>query len=171
MQYHHCHYRVKIKRYRHTRTQAITANNIMNRNFKAHRPLEKLVTDITYIPFGSKMLYLSSIIDLYNGESIAYTLRDTQDVSSVVDTRNQLPDIHESCILHSDQGSVYTSKEYQIHTKNKGITMSMSKKGTPTDNAPIESFDSSLKCETFYLNPELKSSTEIVSQTVIEYIQ
>ena len=49
--------------------------------------------------------------------------------------------------------------------------MSMSKKGTPADNAPIESFHSSLKCETFYLNPELKSSTEIVSQTVIEYIQ
>jgi len=49
--------------------------------------------------------------------------------------------------------------------------MSMSKKGTPADNALIELFHSSLKCETFYLNPELKSSTENVSQTVIEYIQ
>ena len=105
MQHHHCQCRVKIKRYRHTRAQTITANNIMNRNFKAHRPLEKLVTDITYIPFGSKMLYLSPIMDLYNGEIIAYTLRDKQDVSSVLDTLNQLPDIHESCILHSDQGS------------------------------------------------------------------
>jgi len=171
MQLHHCQCHVKIKRYCHTGIQAITANIIVNRNFKAHRSLENLVTDITYIPFGSKMLYLSSIIDLYNGESIAYTLRDTQDVSSVVDTWNQLPDIHESCILHSNQGSVYTSKGYQLHIKNKGITMSISQKGTPTDNAPIESFHSSLKCETFYLNPELKSSTEILSQTVIEYIQ
>ena len=80
MQYHHCHYRVKIKRYRHTRTQAITANNIMNRNFKAHRPLEKLVTDIAYLPFVSKILYLSSITDSYNKEIIKYALRGKHDV-------------------------------------------------------------------------------------------
>ena len=49
--------------------------------------------------------------------------------------------------------------------------MSMSCKGTPADNAPIESFHASLKCETFELNPELKSSTEIVSQTVIDYLK
>lgn len=49
--------------------------------------------------------------------------------------------------------------------------MSMSRKGTPADNAPIESFHSILKSETFYRFPELKSSTEIISQTVINFIQ
>lgn len=49
--------------------------------------------------------------------------------------------------------------------------MSMSRKGIPADNASIESFHSSLKCETFELNPELKSSTEIVLQTVVDYIK
>ena len=66
---------------------------------------------------------------------------------------------------------MYTSSAYQINVKNKSITMSMSRKGTPADNAPIESFHSSLKSETFYLYPELYSSTEIVSQTVINHIK
>lgn len=171
MQRHDCQCRVKVKRYHKHKLQVMAADNIINRDFQARNPLEKLVTDITYIPFGSKMLYLSSIMDLYNGEIIAYTLRDKQDLTCVVDTLQQLPNLEAQCILHSDRGSVYTSKEYQMHIKNKGIIMSMSRKGTPADNAPIESFHASLKCETFYLHPELKSSTEIVSQTVIEYIQ
>ncbi|MDE8320284.1 IS3 family transposase, partial [Erysipelothrix rhusiopathiae] len=94
-------------------------------------------------------------MDLYNGEIIASTLSDRQNLECVVDTSNQLPDIVQPCILHSDQESVYTSKEYKLKVKNKSITMSMSRKGTPADNAPIESFHASLKCETFELNPEL----------------
>lgn len=170
MQRYNCQCRVKVKKYKKNSFQKQTSENILKRDFKANRPLEKLVTDITYIPFGNKMLYLSSIMDLYNSEIIAYTLRDKQDVECVIDTLNQLPTIDKDCILHSDQGSVYTSHEYQIMVKEKGITMSMSNKGMPADNAPVESFHSVLKSETFYLNPELKSSTTIVSQTVIEYI-
>ena len=171
MQKHQCQCRVKVKRYRKGRIQPIIMANIINRDFKSKRPLEKLVTDITYIPYGNKMLYLSTIMDLYNSEIIAYTLSDQQNLECVVDTLNQLPKILQPCILHSDQGSVYTSKEYQLRVKNKSITMSMFRKGTPADNAPIESFHASLKCETFELNPELKSSTEIVSQTVIDYLK
>lgn len=171
MQKHHCQCRVKVKRFRKNKTQQIVTDNIINRDFKAIRPLEKLVTDITYIPYGNKILYLSTIMDLYNGEIIASTLSDRQNLECVIDTLNQLPEIIKPCILHSDQGSVYTSKEYQLRVKNKSITMSMSRKGTPADNAPIESFHASLKCETFELNPELKSSTEIVSQTVINYLK
>jgi len=117
-----------------------------------------------------KMMCLSSIMDLYNGEIIASTISDTQNLESVIDTLNQLPDMTLPCILHSDQGSVHTYKEYQQRVKNKSITMSMSRKGTPADNAPIESFHASLKCETFEIQPELKSPTEIVSQTVLHYI-
>ncbi|MGM7267430.1 IS3 family transposase [Erysipelothrix rhusiopathiae] len=171
MQKHQCQCRVKVKRYRKNKNPKIIMPNIINRDFKSLRPLEKLVTDITYIPYGHKMLYLSTIMDLYNGEIIASTLSDRQNLECVVDTLNQFPDIVQPCILHSDQGSVYTSKEYQLRVKNKSITMSMSRKGTPADNAPIESFHSSLKCETFELNPELKGSTKIVSQTVINYFK
>ena len=171
MQKFNCQCRVKIKRnYKH-QYQSIVTDNVLDRDFKAKRPLEKLVTDITYLPYGSKMMYLSSIMDLYNGEIIASTVSDTQNLECVIDTLNQLPDMTLPCILHSDQGSVYTSKEYQLRVKNKSITMSMSRKGTPADNAPIESFHASLKCETFEIQPELKSSTEIVSQTVLHYIK
>ncbi|ETT58906.1 IS3 family transposase, partial [Paenibacillus sp. FSL H8-457] len=73
-------------------------------------------------------------------------------------------------MLHSDQGSVYTSQAYQEAVKGKGITMSMSRKGTPADNAPIESFHSTLKSETFYLEGLTCTTTAIVEQTVRDYI-
>lgn len=163
---------VKPKRQTHCKgKESVVANNILNREFDAIRPLEKLVTDITYLPWAEKRLYLSTIMDLYNGQIIAYTIGDTQDLSFVADTINQLPILEKSCILHSDQGSVYTSRTYQTLVHRKSITMSMSRKGTPADNAPIESFHSILKTETFYRYPELKSSTEIISQTVVDFIQ
>jgi len=73
-------------------------------------------------------------------------------------------------MLHSDQGSVYTSQVYQEAIKAKGITMSMSRKGTPADNAPIESFHSTLKSETFYLEKITCTTTAIVEQIVRDYI-
>ncbi|KFK78762.1 integrase core domain protein [Bacillus spizizenii] len=87
--------------------------------FQSDRPLEKLVTDITYLPYGQKQLYLSSILDLYNGEVIAFTIGAKQDTDFVLDTLNQLPTLPENCVLHSDQGSVYTSYEYQKAVKHK----------------------------------------------------
>lgn len=171
MQKFECQCKVKVKRNKKYMFQSVVRDNKLNRDFKANRPLEKLVTDITYIPYGSSMLYLSTIMDLYNGEIIASTLSPTQNLKCVLDTLNQLPRLTKPCVLHSDQGSVYTSREYQKHVQNKSIIMSMSRKGTPADNAPIESFHASLKCETFELEPELKSSNEIVSQTVINYIK
>ncbi|MCB4338347.1 hypothetical protein BJQ93_00664 [Bacillus subtilis] len=125
------------------------------------------------MPYGQKQLYLSSILDLYNGEVVAFTIGDKQDTSFVLDTLDQLSKLStlpENCVLHSDQGSVYTSYEYQKAVKTKGITMSMSRKGTPADNASIESFHSSLKSETFYLNSIDRTTTAIVERTVIEYI-
>lgn len=163
--------KVRPKKRKSTGQPLNIVENIINVNFKSERPFEKLSTDITYLPFGKTMLYLSSIMDLYNREIIAYTISDKQDLACVLDTLEQLPELSESCILHSDQGSVYTSYSYQIRVKEKGITMSMSRKGVPSDNAPIECFHGYLKHETFYLEPQLQSSNIIVSQTVVEYIK
>ena len=66
--------------------------------------MEVLTTDITYLPFGHSMLYLSSIMDIYNGEIVAYKIDDKQDQRLVNDTLNQI-DIPEGCILHSNQGA------------------------------------------------------------------
>ena len=145
-------------------------NNLLQRQFKASCPMKVLTTDITYLPFGHSMLYLSSIMDIYNGEIVAYKIDDKQDQSLVNDTLNQI-DIPEGCILHSDQGSVYTSYAYYQLCEEKGIIRSMSRKGTPADNAPIESFHSSLKSETFYINNELNRSNHIVIDIVEKYIK
>lgn len=162
--------RVKVKKRKKTGQPYHIADNLLQRDFKADLPLQKLVTDITYLPFGQKQLYLSSIQDLFNGEIIAYTIGDCQNTNFILDTLNQLPCLPEGCTLHSDQGSVYTSYAYQQKVKEKGITMSMSRKGTPADNAPIESFHSSLKSETFYLDGLKYTTTAIVEQTVEDYI-
>ena len=132
--------------------------------------MKKLTTDITYLPFGPKRLYLSSIMDLHNGEIIAYTISSKQDTKFVLDTLNQI-DLPKDVLLHSDQGSVYTSAEYYNLCKEKSIIRSMSRKGTPADNAPIESFHSSLKCEAFYIKDEVITSSSIVIQIVENYIK
>ena len=164
--------RVKPKRQKiYKGKESLVANNVLDRNFKAERPLEKLATDITYLPWGETHLYLSSIMDLYDGQIIAYTVGNIQDIEFVSDTLHQLPELIHPCTMQMDQGSVYTSKAYQALLIKKSITISMSRKGTPADNAPIESFHSSLKSETFYRYPELKSSTQTITQTVIKYIK
>ncbi len=161
--------RVKVKKRKPTGQPAYIAEHLLKHQFEADVPMQKLVTDITYLPFGGKMLYLSSILDLFNGEVVAYIIADKQDTAFVLDTLNQLPSLP-GTILHSDQGSVYTSQAYQEAIKGKDITMSMSRKGTPADNAPIESFHSTLKSETFYLEGLTSTTTAIVEQVVRDYI-
>lgn len=161
--------RVKVKKRKPIGQPSYIAEHMLKRQFQADRPMQKLVTDITYLPFGGKTLYLSSILDLFNGEIVAYSIADKQDTSLVLDTLNQLPFLP-GTMLHSDQGSVYTSHSYQRAVKSKGIIMSMSRKGTPADNAPIESFHSTLKSETFYLEGLTRTTTAIVEQTIRDYI-
>ena len=141
----------------------------MKRKFKAEKPLEVLLTDITYLPFGNTMLYFSSIMDAYNGEIVAYKIGNKQNQELENETLKQLQ-LESGTILHRS-GSVYTSYEYYALCTEKGITRGMSRKGTPVDNAPIQCFHASLKCETFYLNSELSSSNTIVIDIVENYIE
>ena len=126
-------------------------DNKLDRDFQVDKPMEKLVTDITYLYFGNCRLYLSSTVDLYNREIVAYTISECQDTDFVPDTLNQL-EIPQGVLLHSDPGSVYTSKAYYQACIEKGITRSMSRKETPADNACIEWFHPVLKSEIFYLH-------------------
>ncbi len=163
--------RIKIKRFNKPGNPYKAFANVINRNWQTDTPLSKLATDITYLPYGSHRLYLSTIMDIFNSEIIAYQLSDHPDTRLAVDTLNQLPTLPDNVTLHSDQGSTYTSLEFFDLARQKGITRSMSCKGTPADNAPIESFHSSLKSETFYHQIEPKGSRSIVIETVQNYIQ
>lgn len=124
-------------------------DNIVNRNWESIAPMRKLTTDITYIPIGNKFIYLSTILDSYNSEIVAFKISEHADTKLALDTLNQLNNIN-GAILHSDQGSTYTSREYFDLARKKGVIRSMSRKGTPADNAIIESFHSSLKSEMIY---------------------
>ncbi|MDQ0222341.1 transposase InsO family protein [Streptococcus moroccensis] len=143
--------------------------NKLDRDFHTDKPMQKLVTDITYLYFGNCKLYLSSIMDLYNREIVAYTISDCEDTDFVLDTLNQL-DLPQGALLHSDQGSVYTSKAYFQACTEKGITHSMSRKGTLADNACIEWFHSVLKSETFYLHKWRNLTKNSIKDIVQNYI-
>lgn len=125
-------YRTRLKKVQHLGKPYYVMKNKLDRDFQAERPLEKLVTDITYLYFGNCKLYLSSIMDLYNREIVAYTISDCQDTDFVLDTLHQL-ELPQGALLHSDQGSVYTSKFYDQACTEKGITRSMFRKGTPRE--------------------------------------
>ncbi len=108
-------------------------------------------------------------MDLYNRKIVAYTISDTQDNNLVLDTLNQL-DLESGAILYSDQGSIYTSYAYYLTYKEKGIIRSMSRKGTPADNACVEWFHSSLKTETFYFPKRRKYNKDSITNIVKKYI-
>lgn len=166
----------KVKPKRKWKSQGesvVIAPNILNRDFSASKPNEKWVTDITYIQYGNETLYLSTIIDLYNNEIIAYKLYNHQQTTLVMDTlkealnnRNQ----PEGVIIHSDQGSVYTSFVYQNMLKENHLVSSMSRRGNCWDNAVIESFFSILKAEEFqYFKLNSLSNIAVISK-IKEYI-
>ena len=127
--------------------------NILNREFKTDKPNLKFATDITYIPTRTKMMYLSTIIDLYDNYPVAWKLSDSQDKSLSVDTIKKLTDKINlnGCTIHSDQGIHYTNKEYVDMLKKHNVIQSMSRKGNCWDNACAESFFSQYKCECIYL--------------------
>jgi putative transposase len=173
MQKYHLQCQVKEKRKAYIAGESkFIVPNLLNQNFKAERPNLKWVTDITYLPYGEKMLYLSTIMDLYNNEIIAYKVKDTQDVSLVLDTLEAACKGREThgVILHSDQGSQYTSYAFQELAKEKGITTSMSRKGNCFDNAVIESFHSSLKSEEFTTRYRVNLTNSIVLEKVESYM-
>lgn len=150
----------------------IIVPNRLERNFTASKPNEKWVTDITYLPFGQSMMYLSSIMDLYNNEIIAYRISLKQDVTLVLDTLRDAVENRNAkgVILHSDQGSQYTSYAFQNLAKEKGVITSMSRKGNCLDNAVIESFHSTIKSEEFYSQPREYLTNPIVVEKVKNFI-
>ncbi|MBO5285693.1 MAG: IS3 family transposase [Clostridia bacterium] len=129
--------------------------NLLKRNFKTNIKNKVWLTDITYLIFNNKRAYLSTIIDLYDRRVVAYRISKFNNLSIVTDTLNQAlakeKDVH-NLIIHSDQGFQYTSHEYKVVCEANGITISMSRKGTPIDDSPMESFHSILKKETLYNN-------------------
>lgn len=118
--------------------------NILNREFSAQKPLEKLVTDVTYIRYKGKWYYLSCFMDLYNNEIVEWELGNVFDNFLVIKPAKRLleraKDSKHSMLIHSDQGIQYASIGYCSLLKKHNVIQSMSRAGTPHDNAVMESF-------------------------------
>ena len=145
--------------------------NLVNRKFKTKGLNRIWCTDITYLIFGNKRAYLSTIIDLYDRHVVAYQISKFNNISLVINTLNQALEIEKDVhglIIHSDQGFQYTSFEYKAICASKGISISMSRKGTPIDDSPMESWHGILKKETLYNNNI--TSLEHYIQLVEEWI-
>jgi putative transposase len=148
-----------MKKYRSYKgTVGKIAPNILDRIFKADKPNEKWVTDITEFKLFGEKLYLSPMLDLFNGEVITTMLG--QALERLTD-KNKL-------LIHSDQGWHYQMKQYSHALKERGITQSMSRKGNCYDNAVIENFFGIMKSEFLYLKEF--ESIEHFKQELAKYI-
>lgn len=129
------------------------ADNVLERKFLEHGPRTVLLTDITYIPVkDGSFCYLSTILDAYTRQVLAYKTNDSLAVDFVLETVKILIEKHKieltaDVFIHSDQGSHYTSIKFIELLKNKGLRQSMSRRGNCWDNAPQESFFGHMKDE------------------------
>lgn len=148
--------RVRAKKFRSYRGElGEAAPNSLNREFAASQANQKWVTDVTEFAVAGKKLYLSPVMDLYNGEIVAYQTSNRPDFSLVI---NMLKKAARRCtgtdgpLLHSDQGWHYRMQPYKAALARYGMKQSMSRKGNCFDNAAMESFFATLKAEYFHLS-------------------
>jgi ISCps2, transposase orfB len=132
-------------------------DNLINQNFTASGINQKWATDFTYLFLrGGDVRYNCTIIDLYD-RSVVASITDrhiTSDLAirTLQKALESQKSISKDIILHSDQGSQYTSKSFTEFCEKKRITQSMSKAGYPYDNAPMERYFNTLKNEEIYLH-------------------
>jgi transposase InsO family protein len=126
------------------------APNRLDQNFRASRPNEKWLVDITYIPTAEGWLYLAVVMDLYARRIVGWAMADTLERSLVIAAltmaikrRQPSPGL----LHHSDRGSQYASDDYQALLTQYQMHCSMSRTGNCYDNAPMESFFGTLKTE------------------------
>jgi len=127
------------------------AENLLKQEFRAQRPNQKWVSDVTFIPTRKGWLYLATIMDLYSRFIIGWSMGNMNNTELIENALKMASCRRGSAIkgvlLHSDQSVQYASGLYQNLLNNLGIVCSMSRKGNCWDNAPMESFFHSLKTE------------------------
>jgi len=151
-----------------------TADNILNREFKASFPGEKWVSDITYLRTDKGWLYLTTILDLWDRKVIGWSMSEELTAKQTclaleMAVMNRPP--REGLIFHSDRGIQYCSDEFRSTLKRlcPSVRQSMSRKGNCWDNACAESFFKTIKTELDILKKG--GSVREVRTAVFEYIE
>ena len=150
------------------------AENLIQRQFEASKPMEKCYTDVTEfaIPNSIQKLYLSPVLDGFNSEIIAYNLSTSPNLEQVKTMLEQAftEKHYKNTVLHSDQGWQYQHDSYHQFLEGKGIQASMSHKGNSPDNGMMESFFGILKSEMFYGYEKSFQSLKQLEQAIVDYI-
>lgn len=158
---------VRIKKYRSYKGETgKIAPNIIEQDFTATRLNQKWTTDITEFSLSDSKLYLSPVLDMYNGEIVSYTISESPVLNQIMDMLDKvfsnIPD-DTNLIFHSDQGWQYQHRAYQKRLKENGIRQSTSRKGNCLDNAVMENFFGLLKSELLHLR-EFSSMEEFKNE-------
>ncbi len=148
-----------VKKYNHKGNKKVdekNKENLLEQNFKADKPSEKWVGDITYIyTKETGWTYLAIVMDLFDLKIIGWSYSRNMTSEIVIEAFNKAKQergITKGMIFHSDLGSQYTSKEYEKKLLENNVRHSYSKKGYPYDNASMESFNAILKKEEVNVN-------------------
>jgi putative transposase len=126
------------------------APNLLDRQFEATAPNQKWAADFTYVWTAEGWLFVAVVLDLYSRRVVGWSMQPTMTAQLVMDAllmaifRRGRP---QAVLHHSDQGSQYTSEDFQRLLDAHGIICSMSRRGNCWDNAAMESFFSTLKTE------------------------
>ena len=150
-------------------TEIEEKENLIKRDFKSDKTLTKLLSDITQIQCLDGKLYISAILDCYNGEIVALEMRNNMKKELCIDTIKQLSNVR-NAVLHSDRGSQYTSFEFKEALRKRGIAQSLSGAGHCFDNARMESFFATLKKEKLYQIPTYRMARKAVKSIIFRYI-
>ena len=156
-----------------SRHERPVADNLLQRDFAAAAPNRKWLADITYVPTGEGWLYLAAVLDVFSRRIVGWSMADHMEVDLVADALNMAL-VHRrpagaKLLHHSDRGSQYASDDYQHLLQRHGITVSMSGRGDCYDNAMMESFWATLKCE--LVHQRQYATREQARQAIFEYIE
>jgi transposase InsO family protein len=146
--------------------------NKINRNFDASCPFDKLATDMSEISKNGKKIYISSVKDLHTHVIEALEIGYSPSLTLAIKTIKKIQEksIEYGTFFHSDQGSLYNNRQFQKILSDNNFIQSMSRKGNPIDNSPMESFFSTLKSELIYNDCVIiKDDVELI-QEIQEYI-
>jgi putative transposase len=152
--------------------EGVAAPNRLQQEFKANRPNEKWVSDITYVWTQEGWLYVAVILDLFSRKVVGMAMSERLKKEVVMIALNQAlgrREVNNGLIHHSDKGSQYTSHGFQGLLKKRGIMCSMSGTGNCFDNAVAESFFHTLKTEHIYF--QNYETREQAKQSIFEYVE
>ena len=164
------------KRRPHGLTKATTEiqekENLIKQDFTSDQPYQKLLTDISQIACRDGKLYISPIMDCFNGEILSLVMRSNMRKELCIDTFNAASKRFplNGAILHSDRGSQYTSDAFRDSLKNAGVLQSLSGVNHCFDNARMESFFATLKKELLYRIPTYKMKMDEVKAIIFRYV-